>query len=373
MAERSTDSTRATDSNDRDGDSPLAQPTVELNVLGARSAVADEPTVEQPIVRPGGRGGAAGQPSTAEPQWHRADSEHGFATDTGNVPPSPIAGLDDPTQEQPIVRPVSADPLPAGPGPAPAAAQPPAATSTPDPAAAVLATESSGAAAAQPGPAGVAVQDEADRFIAVVRRYGWVAAAAGVAAVALLCSAPFVSGNGLLWSPPAAPQSPMAPAAPTPEADGSVGPVTPTPTVTDTSPAAGSGAEGEPVPVVPGIAPPAAPSAPTPTQAPANGPSTPAGTAPTVVTEPVLLGPDNNDDLRRLLDAYCKQTHGGQWMAWPSNWPGSVDGRWACVRPWTSNSRDLDVRQACVQGYGEPVHAELTNSRDPLSWRCYRR
>jgi hypothetical protein len=199
-----------------------------------------------------------------------------------------------------------------------------------------------------------------------------VAAAAGVAAVALLCSAPFVSGNGLLWSPPAAPQSPVASAAPTAEAGASEGPATPDPSSVDTSPAAGSGAEGQPVPVAPGIAAPATPSAPASTPAPANAPSTP-GAAASAVAQPVLLGPDSNDDLRRLLDAYCKQTHGGQWMAWPSNWPGSSDGRWACVRPWTSNSQDLDVRQACVQGYGEPVHAELTNSRDSLSWRCYRR
>ncbi|WP_326553127.1 hypothetical protein [Micromonospora sp. NBC_01813] len=342
MAEKSADPTRAATRTESDAEGALAQPTVELRVLGDRSTgpVTDEPTVEHPIIRPAGTraGATAAHPHLAEVPQPGPAAE-------------PVTGLDDPTQEQPIIRPGPAAGMAAGPQPqaaAPAAPQPQAA-----------------AAPATPEPVVVAVTDEPDQFIGVVRRYGWVAAAAGVAAIALLCSAPFVSGTGLLWSPPAAPQTP---APQTVEPAATTVPPTPTPSATDTSPAATEALAGQPVPADPGVAQP--PDEPAPTVATSDVPSP--GASPPVATEPVLLGPDNDDDLRRLLDTYCKQTHGGQWMAWPGNWPGSSDGRWNCVRPWTDNSEDLDVRLACAQRYGEPVEAELTNRRNELSWRCFR-
>ncbi|MFV2020227.1 hypothetical protein [Micromonospora sp. LOL_023] len=341
MAEKSADHTRAVTHTEPEAEGALAQPTVELRVLGDRSTgpVTDEPTVEHPIIQPSGSraGATAAHPLLAEVPQSGAAAE-------------PVTGLDDPTQEQPIIRPVPAASVPAAPEPkagVPAAPEPQA------------------AAPAAPGPAGVAVIDEPDQFIGVVRRYGWVAAAAGVAAIALLCSAPFVSGTGLLWSPPAVPQTSVSP---TVEPAGTTAPPTPTPSATESSPAAADVLAGQPVPTDPGVEQP--PDVPAPTVAtptPTSDASSPRASPP-VATEPVLLGPDNDDDLRRLLDTYCKQRHGGQWMAWP----GSTDGRWTCVRPRTDNSKDLDVRLACAQRYGEPVDAELTNRRNELSWRCYR-
>ncbi|WFE20684.1 hypothetical protein O7621_22790 [Solwaraspora sp. WMMD937] len=348
MAEKPADSARGTRRSDSAADSALTQPTVELNALpGGRppgprvpdAPAVEQPTVEQPIV----------QPSSATAR--RAANRQADA-------------FDEPTVEQPVVRPAAIRPaadatdanLPAGP------AQPPVgpAGTGPGPAETLP-----GPAAAVPGPARTAPPDEPDRFIALVRRYGWVVAAGSVAAVALLCSAPFVSGNGLLWSPASSTGPPTATAGSAPAA-------TVTPEVTDASPAAGN---GEQSPEVRQAEPPAVPpeqpaSAPAPPPPPSEDPPA-SSAAPTGGGEPELLGPDNSDDLRGMLDSYCKQEHGGEWMAWPRDWPGNGTD-WECVRPWTHHDRDLDVRRACASRYGEPVIAEAGSRRDAYSWRCYR-
>ncbi|MFV2087934.1 hypothetical protein [Micromonospora sp. LOL_021] len=292
--------------------------------------------------------------------------------------------FDEPTVEQPVVRPAAVRPaadaadadadLPAGParppaGPTGTAAGPTGTAAGPaQPPAGPRGTAAEPVATA-PGPARTAPPDEPDRFIALARRYGWVVAAGSVAAVALLCSAPFVSGNGLLWNPAS---STGSPAAPTATAD-SAPTATVTPEVTDTSPAA---SDSEESPEIRQADPPAAPPE-QPASDPAPPPPSPSedppasSAAPPGGGEPVLLGPDNSDDLRGMLDSYCKQEHGGEWMAWPREWPGNGTD-WECVRPWTHHDRDLDVRRACASRYGEPVIAEAGSRRDAYSWRCYR-
>ncbi|ROO60874.1 hypothetical protein EDC02_2792 [Micromonospora sp. Llam0] len=357
MAEKPADSARGTRRSDSAADGALTQPTVELNALpGGRPPgprVPDAPTVEQPIVEQPTVEQPIVQPSTAAARRSRR-----AANRSADV-------FDEPTVEQPVVRPAAVRPdtadanLPAGP------AQPPAG---PAGTAAGPAQPPAGPAATAPGPARTAPPDEPDRFIALARRYGWVVAAGSVAAVALLCSAPFVSGNGLLWNPASSTGSPVTP---TVTAD-SAPTATVTPEVTDTSPAAGNSGES---PEVRQADPPAAPpeqpaSDPAPPPPPSEDPPA-SSAAPPGGGEPVLLGPDNSDDLRGMLDSYCKQEHGGEWMAWPREWPGNGTD-WECVRPWTHHDRDLDVRRACASRYGEPVIAEAGSRRDAYSWRCYR-
>ncbi|MFV2010422.1 MULTISPECIES: hypothetical protein [unclassified Micromonospora] len=362
MAEKPADSARGTIRSDSAADSALTQPTVELNALpGGRPPgprVPDAPTVEQPTVEQ-----PLGQPSSATARRGRRAADR------------QADAFDEPTVEQPVVRPAAVHPAadaadanrPAGP------AQPPVG---PTGTAAESAQPSAGAAGTGPGPTGTlpgpaatAPPDEPDRFIALARRYGWVVAAGSVAAVALLCSAPFVSGNGLLWSPASSTGSPTATAGSAPAA-------TVTPEVTDTSPAAGNGDGGE-SPEVRQAEPPAVPpeqpaSDPAPPPPPPPSEDPPASSAaPPGGGEPELLGPDNSDDLRGMLDSYCKQEHGGEWMAWPRDWPDNGTD-WECVRPWTRHDRDLDVRRACAGRYGEPVIAEVGSRRDAYSWRCYR-
>lgn len=362
MAEKPADPAGAAGRGGPAAEGALAQPTVELNVLGGRVPAGgyDEPTVEQPIVRrPGG-----------PPQRQAGPAER--AAD----------GLNEPTVEQPVVRPRSTPAANRSASPAPAAASagaPQPAQSAPQPAPQARQPEPepvdvAAAAAPTPTPAGAssrstptAPPDEPDRFIAVVRRYGWVAAAGAVATVVLLCSAPFVSGNGLTWTPA---DSSLTPSPPAPTVSESAPP--PTPQTTEVSPAAGTGRDGEPAAPAgdpQGVARP--PSSPAPSVAPTPAPTPPPSSA-APPAAPVRLGPDSDDDLRRMLDDYCKQRFGGPWMAWPKSWPGSGND-WECVRPWTSDDHDLDVGRACVTRYGEPAYAEAGDRRDPFSWRCYRR
>lgn len=345
MAETPADPAGAAGRSGSAAENALAQPTVELNVLGDRVATGsfDEPTVEQPIVR---------RPS-------------GPTQRPGGPVDRPADGFDEPTVEQPVVRP---RPTPPAPRLAPAASSVPAATpADPEPAPAPTAAPP---AEAPHHPAPTAPPDEPDRFIAVVRRYGWVAAAGAVATVVLLCSAPFVSGNGLTWNPADSSLTPSTPPAPT--VSGSAPSPSASPQTTEVSPAAGAGRDEPAVPAVdpPGVARP--PSSPAPSAAPTPVRTPPPTSAAAPVAAPVLLGPDSDDDLRRMLDDYCKQRFGGPWMAWPRSWPGSGND-WECVRPWTSDDRDLDVGRACVTRYGDPAYAEARDGRDPFSWRCYRR
>lgn len=379
MAEKPADSARGTRRSDSAADSALTQPTVELNALpGGRPPgprVPDAPAVEQPTVEQP----AIEQPTVEQPivQPSSATARRGRRAANRQAD-----AFDEPTVEQPVVRPAAVRPaadaadadLPAGPAQPPVgptgtvagSAQPSAgpAGTGPGP------TETlPGPAATAPGPARTAPPDEPDRFIALARRYGWVVAAGSVAAVALLCSAPFVSGNGLLWSPASSTGSPTATAGSAPAA-------TVTPEVTDASPAAGNGdGDGEQSPEVRQAEPPAVPpeqpaSDPAPPPPPSEDPPA-SSAAPPGGGEPELLGPDNSDDLRGMLDSYCKQEHGGEWMAWPRDWPGNGTD-WECVRPWTHHDRDLDVRRACASRYGEPVIAEAGSRRDAYSWRCFR-
>ncbi|WJK36477.1 hypothetical protein [Solwaraspora sp. WMMA2065] len=338
MAEKPADSARGARRSDSAADGALTQPTVELKALpGGRPpgpAVPDAPTVEQPTVE---------QPIV------QLSADANRSADA----------FDEPTVEQPVVRPAAVRPAAAAvAGLTAAPAQPPTGP----------AGTASGPAATAPAPSRSAPPDEPDRFIALARRYGWVVAAGSVAAVALLCSAPFVSGNGLLWNPASSTGSPTTPTA-TPE---SAPTATVTAEVTDTSPAAGDNGES---PEVRQADPPAVPpeqpaSDPAPPPPPSDDPPA-SSAAPPGGGEPVLLGPDNSDDLRGMLDSYCKQEHGGGWMAWPREWPGNGT-EWECVRPWTPHDRDLDVRRACASRYGEPVVAEAGSRRDAYSWRCYR-
>ncbi|WFE28019.1 hypothetical protein O7623_02080 [Solwaraspora sp. WMMD791] len=365
MAEKPADPAGAAGRGGPAAEGALAQPTVELNVLGGRVAAGgyDEPTAEQPIVRrPGGPPQRQGGPED-----RAAD------------------GLNEPTVEQPVVRPRSAPAANRSASPAPAAASadpppapqpaPPAPQPVPEPEPVGVTTAAAPTPAPAPAPAGAssrpmptAPPDEPDRFIAVVRRYGWVAAAGAVATVVLLCSAPFVSGSGLTWTPA---DSSLTPSPPVPTVSESAPP--PTPQTTEVSPAAGAGRDGEPAAPAgdpQGVARP--PSSAAPPVAPTLVPTPPPTSAAPPAAAPVRLGPDSDDDLRRMLDDYCKQRFGGPWMAWPRSWPGSGND-WECVRPWTSDDRDLDVGQACVTRYGEPAYAEAGDRRDPFSWRCYRR
>jgi len=380
VAEKPADSARGTRRSDSAAESALTQPTVELNALpGGRPPgprVPDAPAVEQPTVeQPTVERPAIEQPTVEQPivQPSSATARRGRRAANRQAD-----AFDEPTVEQPVVRPAAVRPaadaadanLPAGPaqtpvgptGTAAGSAQPSAgpAGTGPGPTGTLP-----GPAATAPGPARTAPPDEPDRFIALARRYGWVVAAGSVAAVALLCSAPFVSGNGLLWSPASSTGSPTATAGSAPTA-------TVTPEVTDASPAAGNGGES---PEVRQAEPPAVPpeqpaSDPAPPPPPSEDPPA-SSAAPPGGGEPELLGPDNSDDLRGMLDSYCKQEHGGEWMAWPRDWPGNGTD-WECVRPWTHHDRDLDVRRACASRYGEPVIAEAGSRRDAYSWRCYR-
>ncbi|MDG4765688.1 hypothetical protein O7632_16515 [Solwaraspora sp. WMMD406] len=344
---------------------------MELAVIADRSAIdaATQATVEQPVIRPRTRSATSGQDTS---------------------------GFDEPTAEQPVLRPRSAPPLrpadgPTGPDPtrpreglrvAPwvngsgdaatvefggavgDGTDGGAAGGTDDVAAEHRAPDAP-APASTPQPPRAPV-DEPDRFLDVARRYGWLVAAGGVAAVVLLCSAPFVSGSGLLWSP-ADSSDVLTPVSPSAPDDATAAPPTPTPSPTPTvdAPASGVGSDGGQVPAdQPRTAP--APSTPATSAAP-----TPVATTPAAPVEPVLLGPASNEELYPILDGYCKDEYGWQSMARLRDWPGPAQDNWRCTR--RGEDPVIDVARACARRYGGEVTAAALDDRDAFSWRCYRR
>lgn len=197
------------------------------------------------------------------------------------------------------------------------------------------------------------------------RQYGWLPAVGGVAAVVLLCSAPFVSGHGLLWNPaPPADSAPAWPIRPTPAAD------TPTPDSRSTA---------DPTPLTRS----AAPQAPLPRPTAARPRSTPAGADPTgpaqppvqppvqPSAEPMLLGPADGEELSAILDGYCGDRYGRWSTASLRDWQGPAENNWECRR--RGDDPLIDVTEACVDRYGAGTFARPSNSADPWSWRCYRR
>lgn len=190
--------------------------------------------------------------------------------------------------------------------------------------------------------------DFANRIRLIARKYGWLAAAGGLAVVVMLCSAPLISQAGLTWNP----------AAPAPVS-------TAVPTQAPSAPAAA------PTTAIP-LAAATATSAPTPHRSTGTVEkrSTEKSGAPAVPSGPVLLGPADNAGLVRMLRDYCT-AHYGIADAQLRQGTGQAENNWECrVR---GKNPLIDMNVACRDKYGSTAFASYTNRNDALSWRCYQR
>ncbi|WP_139307366.1 hypothetical protein [Micromonospora pattaloongensis] len=177
------------------------------------------------------------------------------------------------------------------------------------------------------------------------RRYGWAAAAGGIAVV-LLCSLPFVSNRGPAWN----------------SAD-------PTGTATTPGTATVSAPVVAPVTATPSASP--SPKKPSPTVRASTVRPTPRRTpSSTPPRRPALLGPASGQELFGMLNDYCR-SRSPRSRAWLRDWQGAAENNWHC-RERDRPEQMIDMTAACVQRYGKGAVARYTNRNDATSWRCYR-
>ncbi|MEO3815003.1 hypothetical protein [Plantactinospora sp. B24E8] len=169
--------------------------------------------------------------------------------------------------------------------------------------------------------------------------------------------------NGSRNEPPPAPSLPPPTVVPVETPSGAVPSGTPSPTPTEpddratatpsASPSRPSGAGGASTPTPGGTT--SAPAGPPPPAVPAPPPS------------PVLLGPDDQSGLSRMIDQYCDRHVGGASWADPRG-----DGGWECDR-FLLSSRRVDLDLACRDAYGDGAFPDNPDPGDAHGWRCYRR
>jgi hypothetical protein len=202
---------------------------------------------------------------------------------------------------------------------------------------------------------GLPAEPASERLRRWGRDYGGYVAAGALAVAVLICSAAGVSQVAMTWHPGAG----AAVASPS-----SAGP-SPSPAAQPALPLASP----SPSPSRQPTRRPAAAAAPR-SQTPPPGPSASA--------KPRLLGPDDADGVRDMVNDQCRRSNRSATLLRP--WPGSgAMDNWACKRRHgrEDNERDdtvvVNMTDVCVQRYGSGMVASYLDAKDPFSWRCYRR
>jgi len=192
------------------------------------------------------------------------------------------------------------------------------------------------------------------------REYGWLLAAAGLAALVLACSIPFVTGVGMSWNsgdPFAAPVR-VAPAA-----GGTTSGVPETAAGPSTSPSPSAS-----------VSPTRERAKPPVTRRPttrSSSPTPPRTTPPAAAKAPVALGPDGGAmGLWMMLREYCRSAHNTR-EAQLRHGTGQAENNWECRRQ--GEDPLIDMTAACRRQYGSVAFAQFSNRNDAFSWHCFRR